>query len=166
MKLIIITNLMIWSCRDVIHGWPFNIKIFKWSETSILISDETRQISQLICLALNELDFVDDYDRRLKFLTDCRAKFNRLEVVQIHLVYSVLNMAMEALKNVSQRNESKRRPRIHGFLQVRSNPSMTLPKIVTVFVKNDFWYALFISFSPRSSFYPINSTLFAIVTRC
>ena len=99
-----------------------------------MLSDETRQISQLICLALNELDFVDDYDRRLKFLTDCRAKFNRLEVVQIHLVYSVLNMAMEALKNVSQRNESKRRPRIHGFLQVRSNASMTLPiNIVTIF---------------------------------
>ncbi len=47
------------------------------------VSDEARQISQLICLALNELDFVDDYDRRLKFLTDCRAKFNRLEVVQV-----------------------------------------------------------------------------------
>jgi hypothetical protein len=90
----------------------------------VLPADETRQISQLICLALNELDFVDDYDRRLKFLTDCRAKFNRLEIVQIHLVYSVLNMAMEALKSVSQKNDSKRRPRIHGFLQVRVDQSM------------------------------------------
>ena len=70
-------------------------------------------------MALNELDFVDDFDRRLKFLTDCRAKFKRLEMVQSHLVYSVLNMAMEALRNISRKTDSiKRRPKIHGFLQV------------------------------------------------
>ena len=47
------------------------------------VSDETRQISQLICAALADLDFVDDFDRKLKFLTDCRAKFKRLEIVQV-----------------------------------------------------------------------------------
>ena len=82
-------------------------------------SDETRQISQLICSALNELDFGDDFDRQLKFLTDCRAKLKRLDAVQTHLVFRVLMMATQALKNVNARaNSMKRRPRIHAFLQV------------------------------------------------
>ena len=29
------------------------------------------------------LDFVDDFDRQLKFFTDCRSKFKRLEIVQV-----------------------------------------------------------------------------------
>jgi len=84
-------------------------------------SDETRQISHLICSALNDLDFMTNFDRKLKFLTDCRSKFKRLELVQVYLVYSAIGTAMDAVSLLNSRSElAKRKPRLQGFLQANS----------------------------------------------
>lgn len=88
-------------------------------KSGILFIDETRQISQLICSAINDLDFRTNYDRKLKFLTECRSKLIRLESVQVHLIYIVMGMAMDAVRSLNSKSElAKRKPRLQGFLQV------------------------------------------------
>ena len=49
----------------------------------IPISDEFRQISDVICRSLRLVDHGDDFEAQLQFLTECRGKFFRLDAVQV-----------------------------------------------------------------------------------
>ena len=48
----------------------------------LTVTDEMRQISELICGFVGTVDFGTDFERQLKFFTLCRGKI-RLEHVQV-----------------------------------------------------------------------------------
>ncbi len=87
------------------------------SINALTIQDETRQISASICRVIEAADFGDDLERRLKFYTECRGKFKRLEIVQVRLVHCVLRLAVEARNQAVVTKSTS--TRIRGFLQVR-----------------------------------------------
>ncbi len=69
-------------------------------------------ISHLTCHVISAADFGVDFDKNLRFLTDCRGKFIALDLVQIHLVSAVNGLAARA-RVVTE----SRRPR-RGFFNV------------------------------------------------
>ena len=89
-------------------------------KNSNLFLDETRQISQCICGVIDSIDgdLNEDYEERLKFYTDCRGQFKRLEYVQWRLTHKSLSLATSILIRSNQRQNSSNR--VRGFFQVCS----------------------------------------------
>ena len=92
----------------------------RFLKKSYLFSDETRQISQCICGVIDSIDsdLNEDYEERLKFYTDCRGQFKRLEYVQWRLTHKSLSLATSILIRSNQRQNSSNR--VRGFFQVRT----------------------------------------------
>ena len=63
---------------------------------SLSPEDERRQISNLLCLFVGQIDFGNDVEQQLKLLVDCRAAFPNLDSVKDRLVLAVAELAVKA----------------------------------------------------------------------
>ena len=63
---------------------------------SLSPADERRQISQLLCKFIGQIDFGNDVEQQLKVLVDCRAAFPNLDSVKDRLVLSVAELGVKA----------------------------------------------------------------------
>ena len=59
---------------------------------SLSPEDERRQISELLCLFVGQIDFGNDVEQQLKVLVDCRAAFPNLDSVKDRLVLAVADL--------------------------------------------------------------------------
>ena len=84
-------------------------------------SDETRQIGSLICRAIEVIDcqLENDFEQRLKYYTNCRADFKRLDSVLFRLIHMSMNLALLVRRMVNQ-------SRAKGFMQVLNNEHTAL----------------------------------------
>lgn len=87
------------------------------SVNALTIKDETRQISSCICRVIDLVDFDDDFERRLKFYTECRGKFKRLDSVQVRLVHCVLNLAIAVKTKTNKGQLLRHSSSRQGFVQ-------------------------------------------------
>ena len=83
--------------------------------------DETRQIGSLICRAIEVIDcqLENDFEQRLKYYTNCRADFKRLDSVLFRLIHMSMNLALLVRRMVNQ-------SRAKGFMQVLNNEHTAL----------------------------------------
>ena len=93
------------------------VNLFKMN-VLYFFSDETRKLSYYItnCIDSIDDDLDENFEDQLKFYTECRGQFKRLEYVQLRLTHKALALASTILKKSNQRQNLS--SRIRGFFQV------------------------------------------------
>jgi hypothetical protein len=67
-----------------------------YSLDSLSPEDERKQIGDLLCTFVGQIDFGNDVEQQLKVLVDCRAAFPNLDQVKDRLIYAVVQLAVKA----------------------------------------------------------------------
>ena len=112
--------------------YPFSLvfkTIFKKMHY-IFFADETRKLSHYItnCIDSIDDDLNENFEDQLKFYTECRGQFKRLEYVQLRLTHTALALASTILKKSNQRQNFS--SRIRGFFQVHTNNYFRIAKSI------------------------------------
>ena len=106
---------------------PFSL-VFKTIQKKciIFLADETRKLSHYItnCIDSIDDDLNENFEDQLKFYTECRGQFKRLEYVQLRLTHRALALASTILKKSNQRQIFS--SRIRGFFQVLTYIPITI----------------------------------------
>lgn len=105
-------------------AFPYPLKAFHlivFPISNLFFLDETRQIGSLICRAIEVIDcqLENDFEQRLKYYTNCRADFKRLDSVLFRLIHMSMNLALLVRRTVNQ-------SRAKGFMQVLNNEHTAL----------------------------------------
>ena len=95
------------SDQNSINVLMYLCQVLSDSINALTIGDETRQISSLINDAIRSVDYGDDYEMKLSFLTDCRGKFSKIDAVQIELIKNVNSLSMSIHRQVRGNHTKK-----------------------------------------------------------
>jgi hypothetical protein len=68
---------------------------------------EKKQISQLLCLFINKIDFGKDLEQQLNIYVECRSIFSNLDLVQDKLILCVCQLAIKAYRFMKGKHTKK-----------------------------------------------------------
>jgi len=77
------------------------------SVNTLTFQDESRQISKLLCLFVERIDFGRDVEKQLNFYVECRRAFGNLDAVKNSLVLGVNNICCRTWRVVAGRHTKK-----------------------------------------------------------